>query len=106
MKKLLLGILVVAILAGMAALVACKTEEATPTPAEEPTEEGRAPVAFAEGAFPPPLSIREEHENPWQILDCLQCHKVGNTVATEIPHDEWTSNCRQCHVPEEQTAEY
>ena len=105
MNKLLLGTLVVMILVGVVLLLACGPEEATPTPSEE-AEVSRAPAAFADGAFPPPLSIREEHENPWQILDCLQCHKEGNTVATEIPHDEWTSNCRQCHVPEEQTAEY
>jgi len=103
MRRLILGTLVVLILAGAVSLAACKTPTPEPTPTPVP---GRAPAAFAEGAFPPPISVREEHKNPWQIPDCLTCHKVGSTVATEIPHPEWTSNCRSCHVPAEQTAEY
>jgi len=86
-------------------LIACQPMLPLPPP-PTPTPAPREPAAFAAGAFPPPLSAIKEHENPWQIKDCLICHREGIGNAPKMAHELYTTNCRQCHVPSEQTMGY
>jgi hypothetical protein len=104
-RWLSVGVLILVLLAVVG--VACASQPAPPAPSPEP----EAAVAFAEGAFPPPIPDIEQHQGSWLITDCIKCHSEEAGEATTVKHEGMPEvllqvNCRTCHVfISEQTVE-
>jgi len=97
MKRwLLIGMVMLAFVAAVGAC-APQTGPAAPTPVPE------AKIAFAKGAFPPPMPDTEDHRGEWKITDCIKCHSEEAGEAPTVKHESLPEillevHCRTCHV--------
>jgi len=92
-------LLILTLLVVVIGVSACTAQQAPPTP----TVQKETTMAFAKGAFPPPMPDIDEHRNSWLITDCMKCHGPEAGAAPTVQHKgmpEYLLNvqCRSCHV--------